>query len=99
MGKDSLLDLTVNIAYKAYGLALTYGDTVDGKEITPTTILVKQDNSGNYLYTDNYIDGILYSISAANIPEAQKRWARYNSGYNVQSNSLFRETFLLDPAK
>ena len=93
------MDLTVNIAYKAYGLALTYGDTVDGKEITSTTILVKQDNSGNYLYADNYIDGILYSISAANIPEAQKRWARYNSGYNVQSNSLFRETFLLDPAK
>ena len=99
VGKDSLLDLTVNIAYKAYGLALTYGDTVDGKEITSTTILVKQDNSGNYLYADNYIDGILYSISAANIPEAQKRWARYNGGYNVQSNSLFRETFLLDPAK
>ncbi len=97
--KDTLIDLTVNVSYKAYGLALTYGDTVNGESITPTTILAKTDTSKTCLYVDNYIDGILYSISAANIPESHRRWAIYQAGYNVQSNSLFRETFLLDPAK
>lgn len=97
--KDTLLDLTVNVAYKAYGIALTYGDTVNGETITPTTILAKTDSTKTNLYVDNYIDGILYAISSANIPESHRRWAIYNAGYNVQSNSLFRETFLLDPSK
>ena len=97
--KDVLADLTVNTAYKGYGLALTYGNKVGDEEIAPQITLARANASGSYEYRDNYIDGILYSYKVANIPENYKTWAIYNSGYDVLSNSLFRETFLLDPAK
>lgn len=101
--KNELIDLTVNTTYNGYALALTYGNTVVDNgvetEISPVTTLAKIDVDNSYKYRDNYIDGIIYSFKVANIPNTYRTWAIFNSGYNVLSNSLFRETFLLDPAK
>ena len=101
--KNELIDLTVNTTYNAYALALTYGNTVveNGAEteISPITTLAKIDVDNSYKYRDNYIDGIIYAYKVANVPTNYRTWAIFNSGYNVLSNSLFRETFLLDPAK
>ncbi len=101
--KDQLIDLTVNTIYNGYALALTYGNTVVENgvetEISPVTTLAKVDTDKTNKYRDNYIDGIIYSYKVANIPNTYRTWAIFNSGYNVLSNSLFRETFLLDPSK
>ena len=63
------------------------------------TLIAKIDVDNSYKYRDNYIDGIIYAYKVANVPTNYRTWAIFNSGYNVLSNSLFRETFLLDPAK
>ena len=97
--KDTLIDLVVDPAHKSYGIALTYGDTVNDVAITPTSLLVTKDNDGTVKYLDNYIDSIIYAADSANIPQTYRTWATWQKGYKVQSNSLFRESFLLDPAK
>lgn len=97
-----------------YGLALTYGDKdKDGKDITPTTILCTPNNIGDTVagvtiskstdldkYPNKYdrclIDSIYFYKSV--LSGTQGCWA-LNSPVGITSNTIYRNTFELDPAK
>lgn len=110
-GKSELLDLTVNdamdtsdpnnpIALYKYGLLLTYGNTVSGQAITSQTICfdnkgnspnetVKSNANAKYSFVKGFIDAVSINKDMG--------WAPNN--IKVISNSIIKQTFMMDPAK
>lgn len=59
-----LLDLTHNTS-SCYAFALTYGDTVNGSVISPSTVLIQNnpasDSKAPLVYAYNYIDSLVFN--------------------------------------
>lgn len=104
-----LLSLEVNNS-GGYGVVLTYGNSFDGSELTPTTQLVRSSQSSDVISgissmnTSTYplviiqpyfIDGVYYSGMVTT--GAVGCWA--TSSLNMSSNTMYRNMFELDPAK
>lgn len=110
-GKKHLLDLTVDYqkdangeilcaqnapttkVYKGYGIALTYSES----NCTSKTKLFENNSDENksnapYIIHPHLIDAICYSNASYTL-----LWVK--AQYKVQSNSIMKNTFELDPAK
>ena len=109
-------DIDLSSSQKGYGFCLTYGNSINGSEISHTTKLVRTSNvndtvgSGNntltiddkvlanypYILNPYFVDGIYYYrmvTDSSGVPY----WATI--AVNLESNSIYRNTFELDPAK
>ena len=98
---NELLDLSINPnVSQTYGFLLTYGKQISGANVSVTTECVKPtDQSPNdavrnsadatYCYAKGFIDGICLV--------KQNGWAQ--SEIPVKSNSIIKQTFMMDPAK
>ena len=109
-----LLDLTMN-SNGSYGFMLTYGDTLfddNGNPtslITPMTQMVKKYDGGNHagfsggiidsasLYRKNFIDALYIGKLPGN--NTSEMWATWDCKFTISSNSIYKITFELDPAK
>lgn len=92
-----LLDLTHNKT-SCYAFALTYGDKVNGENVTAATILMSKnpnsDSKAPNVYAYNYIDSLVFN---AHPSTTAGTW-----GTNIVaslSNTITKNTFELDPAK
>lgn len=93
-----------------YGFCITYGETFEDAEITPTTKLVRRSNSGDtvtglvitdtktypYLITPHFIDG-LYFYKMVTAEDGSGYWA--TTAVGIKENTIYKNTFELDPAK
>lgn len=109
-----LLDLTINQNETKLGLALTYGNSFNGGELTATTVLVAslvkadpvipddyKDSFGKFVYKCNkyFIDGVYINEAYTNSNKAGYWACGNNPVIATESNSIYKNTFELDPAK
>lgn len=84
---------------KCSAFALTYGNTVAGKEVTENTEFYKKNTDSATLskatcvYPYNFIDSLVFGTH----PPVQGAWG--TNFVSVNSNTIVKNTFELDPAK